>query len=268
MDSIRFITRDNQIIQRKVIGVVAVAGNQNLYPDIFMVTLDSVVPSSIKPCKFLPSNFTDYISNNGNGLPVLSLDQEEKALVADLYAISNPNNYILSIPTKPDRLNFNESIISGDSGNPTFLVINGQLVLLGVFTYGGAGSGTSLTKYANLPDNGIFPDLNLNDIIKLADKSAGIPETNYKISLFNFEETPSGVEQIKELGLISLYENGVVITLESANSAIIEVFNINGKKIINAEQVSSKALYPLEKGFYLVRLGTGGLIKTKKICVL
>lgn len=264
-DSIRFITKDNQIIQRKVIGGGVV--DQNLYPDIHIVTLDSVVPPSIKPCKFLPGNYADYISNNGKGLPVLCLDQEEKALVADINYISNPNNFSLSVPTNQDRLNFNESIITGDSGNPVFLILNGELVLLGVFTWGGAGSGTSLTKYANLPDNGVFPDINLNDIIKLADKSAGIPATNYKISFFNFEENPSAVGQIKELSKISTRGNGVEIKLESLNSARIEVFDISGQKIIYVEQVSLMAFYPLKKGLYFIRLRARNMVETKKVYV-
>ncbi|MEN9841224.1 MAG: hypothetical protein RL376_1024, partial [Verrucomicrobiota bacterium] len=39
---------------------------------------------------------------------------------------------------------FYEEKIGGDSGNPAFLIINGQLVLLTCWTYGGGGSGTSV----------------------------------------------------------------------------------------------------------------------------
>jgi hypothetical protein len=147
------------------------------------------------------------------------------------------------------------------------LILNGELVLLGVFTWGGAGSGTSLTKYANLPDNGVFPDINLNEIIKLADKSAGIPATNYKISFFNFEENPSAVRQIKELSKIFTRGNGVEIQLESLNSAHIEVFDISGQKIIHVEQVSLIAFYPLKKGVYFIRLRAGNMVETRKMYV-
>ena len=40
-----------------------------------------------------------------------------------------------------------EPKIGGDSGNPSFFVINNELVLLFTFTTGGAGGGTNLIYY-------------------------------------------------------------------------------------------------------------------------
>jgi hypothetical protein len=45
------------------------------------------------------------------------------------------------------RLDFFEDIIRFDSGNPVFILINGQPILLTVWTRGGPGIGTSVTAF-------------------------------------------------------------------------------------------------------------------------
>ena len=49
------------------------------------------------------------------------------------------------VPGDPTRLAFFEPLIGSDSGNPAFILFNGQSVLLTLWTLGGAGSGTSVT---------------------------------------------------------------------------------------------------------------------------
>ena len=68
--------------------------------------------------------------------------QEEKALISEFYSLGASAGF--KTPIDSTRLGFFESIISGDSGNPSFLIINGTLVLLTVWTFGGAGSGTNI----------------------------------------------------------------------------------------------------------------------------
>ena len=74
---------------------------------------------------------------------MLSTDYEEKALVDD-FAYMRNEMVALSRPMSPLRLPYYETKITGDSGNPNFFVIDNQLVFLFVFTYGGAGSGSSV----------------------------------------------------------------------------------------------------------------------------
>lgn len=45
------------------------------------------------------------------------------------------------------RYPYFETKIVGDSGNPVFLVVEGEVVLMFVFTYGGSGGGTSITYH-------------------------------------------------------------------------------------------------------------------------
>ena len=113
--------------------------------DLTVYTLDTPLPASITPCKLLPANYASYLSYLEQGRPpALVLDQEEKALVTELRALGNSAEFV-----KPglhqNRLAFYEDLITGDSGNPAFLIINDTLVLLTTITYGGPGSGTFVT---------------------------------------------------------------------------------------------------------------------------
>ena len=77
--------------------------------------------------------------------------------------------------TAADR-RFTESTISGDSGNPAFLILDlgsgPELVLLTVWTGGGAGSGTFVSSQID----------DLNAAIATADANAGNGGTGYTIT--------------------------------------------------------------------------------------
>ena len=167
--SIRFITANagagnaESVITRTIIGRADHVGN-----DVSVYTLSASLPATITPCKILPANYGAYLSYLGGGRPpVMSLDQEEKALVAELHLLSGIAEY-----AKPafhtDRVPFYEDIIPGDSGNPTFLIIkpplvnDAALVLLSTFTFGGAGFGHFVTNL----------DPTLNAMIAAADADA------------------------------------------------------------------------------------------------
>jgi hypothetical protein len=98
----------------------------------------------------LPDDYQNYLGA-GEGIPALCLDQEEKALIADIGYITstNENNRITAFkyPFISDRLLYSEKIISGDSGNPAFLLLDNNPVLLTVWSYEGAGWGTSVTWF-------------------------------------------------------------------------------------------------------------------------
>jgi hypothetical protein len=106
--------------------------------------LDSDVPNTISFVKILPQNWNDYLPSLFSlyRLPCLVLDQEEKALISELSSLSTTANF--SAPNNSTRLAFFESIITGDSGNPAFLIIDDELVIITVWTFGGAGGGTSI----------------------------------------------------------------------------------------------------------------------------
>ena len=183
--TVRFITNDNQVVDRTISSLYTQSSSQI---DLCIYTLNEDLPDTITPCKLLPANYTNYLTvSRKNYIPVLSLDFEEKANIHACTSIA-PNNpkppsvYTdISKPKRLSELKFYEKAIVGDSGNPIFMIINNQLVLITVWYT--AGSGSACTYFGNLPDN---DPLSLNYMIKQADKKAGI-DTGYKVSYFKFD---------------------------------------------------------------------------------
>lgn len=144
--TIRFITKDNIVIERKVINKISQEYKASYFPDLTIGFLDSDLPSSIGFAKILPENWQKYFDSNIRiNVPCLVLDQEEKSLVSSLYSA----NDFITFDKFIDYPDFFEYIILGDSGNPAFMIIDNQLVILTVWTFGNAGSGTFITSQKN-----------------------------------------------------------------------------------------------------------------------
>lgn len=140
-----FVDENNNAISRKIMSY----GLDN-YTDIAIALLDSEVPSNIKIAKVLPTNFTNYINTNtlnGSILPnpslyAVVLNQYEEAILKrwkgginyGTYQLSGAYNLISTVPTSSNELQDNyyawdKNIITGDSGNPFFLIIDNELVV-------------------------------------------------------------------------------------------------------------------------------------------
>jgi len=171
---VRFVAKDGTVHDRTVAGKARHPEYRPHFPDLTIYTLDSDLPSTIKPCAVMPSDYTTYLANEQVKTACLGLDQEEKALVIDW-------NYGGSMqkPTDPNRLIFHENKITGDSGNPAFIIVDGELVLMTVWTYGGAGGGTAVADYIS----------DLNTMIATADTQAGV-STNYTVTEADFSTFP------------------------------------------------------------------------------
>ena len=191
---VRFITSDNQIVERTVLSKKRHPeySRSGYIPDFTIYTLDSDLPASIRPCKVLPSNWKNYISEENladTRIPALCLDQQEKALIGDLflYELRSPRISLrehaqiqLQYPVDSNRHTFSEIVISGDSGNPAFILVNGELVFLTVWTFGGAGKGTLISYYIS----------EINQMITDADTLAGV-STGYTLTEANFSSFPT-----------------------------------------------------------------------------
>ena len=140
---IRYVTLNNTIVEHTVIDQIVVANT-----DIQIGLLDSDVPSSISFAKILPSNWSSYLPNlyrntqynSSNGLPIMSLDYDKKASINELYYIADNSTAWIRFSSSGSSFHpFREGIIGGDSGSPSFLVINNQLVL--ILTWSSAAAG-------------------------------------------------------------------------------------------------------------------------------
>jgi hypothetical protein len=149
----RFIKADNSVVERTITAASGLPGYGSFYPDLTVGVLNSDVPAGIEFARILPDAWaTKLPSLSTNHIPCLTLDQEEKALVTDLSSITSAaGNYgamaSFSAPADAKRLEFYEEKVGGDSSNPACMIVNGQLVVLTCWTFGGAGSGTSVVYH-------------------------------------------------------------------------------------------------------------------------
>jgi len=146
---VRFVDSNNNVVTRTMINKLTHPEYTPHYPDLTVGLLDSDVPNTIGFVKILPQNWSDYLPSLSNlyKLPGLVLDQEEKALISELYSLSTIAKF--STPSNSTRLAFFENIITGDSGNPAFLIIDDEIVIITVWTGGGGGVGTNILFHKN-----------------------------------------------------------------------------------------------------------------------
>ena len=116
--------------------------------DINIGLLDESLPAAVSYARILPPNYSDYLGT-GKALPTVVFDYERKALVMDLQDLPVTKGVLASCrySMNPLRTPFGEELIPGDSGNPRFLIIGEQVVLLNTLWKGGAGSGAFLTLW-------------------------------------------------------------------------------------------------------------------------
>jgi hypothetical protein len=145
--TIRFIAADNTVVTRTVTATQSLSGGTGYQTDITVGVLDSDVPGTIGFARVLAANWATYLPSLSSTLrvPCLALDQEEKALVTELYGLAS--FAFFASPSDATRLSFYESLISGDSGNPVFLIDDQGLILLSTWTFGGAGSGPDYSDW-------------------------------------------------------------------------------------------------------------------------
>jgi len=94
----------------------------------------------------LPSGIATYPVMAGaipTGTPLIKLDQQNQALIADLFTL----DLLMVQPTSPTRDQYYEVSIPGDSGSPVFAVSGTQLIYLTSLVTGGAGGGPFVRNY-------------------------------------------------------------------------------------------------------------------------
>ena len=114
--------------------------------DIGVGLLNAEVTPDIHPVKILPTDFTNYVGT-AEGLPVVAFDQEGKALVLDLHAIPTESKRWAMFTRKPkdaSRLSYYERIIPGDSGQPCFMIVGKEPILLYCHKMPGGGGGPAI----------------------------------------------------------------------------------------------------------------------------
>ena len=141
-NEIVFVTAQNVTITRRLVATAFPIG------DVGVGVLDADVPPEISFYKVLPQDWRDYLLRTAD-LPMLHLDQEEKALVRDMGNLPVGSGRMSHrAPFDPVRLQYSETLVGGDSGNPAFVLFGTEPVV--VLTHFTANMGPFYTKHAAL----------------------------------------------------------------------------------------------------------------------
>ena len=130
--TIVFNDRSGRPQRRTLVAVESLSG----VTDVAVGKLDSPLPSGVKPYRVLPPS-TGYESVAGC-LAVVT-DQQRRAFVHEIAGVQGTGlSFRHSGRVSPV---LRKHLVTGDSGHPSFLLVGGEMVLIGTHTSGGPGSG-------------------------------------------------------------------------------------------------------------------------------
>jgi len=146
---LRFVDRNNGVVPRTLTDSVNITGT-----DLQIGVLNADIPASqISFARVLPANYTNYFPSTLRGIPAMCFNKVPQAVVSDIGAVlpspTNATVIVYAIPNDVERKRLYADKISGDSGQPAFIILNGQLVLLNIWTGGGPGTGNFIASYAD-----------------------------------------------------------------------------------------------------------------------
>lgn len=110
--------------------------------DIMIGLLEYEVTPNIHPAKILPEDYAKWIGD-GKGLPIVTFNQHEKVFLSECRGIT-PNMVSNDVSTNREWKAHGGKIVGGDSGNPAFLLIGNEPILLYCLFSGGVGRGPSV----------------------------------------------------------------------------------------------------------------------------
>ena len=110
--------------------------------DIMIGSLDYEVTPNIRPAKILPEDYAKWIGD-GKGLPIVTFNQREQVLLSECRGITS-NSVSNAASTNSTWKALGGKIVTGDSGNPAFLLIGSEPILLYCLHTGGVGHGPAI----------------------------------------------------------------------------------------------------------------------------
>lgn len=145
---ILFVGQDGEVCPCYIDAVKEVG----LKSDMSIGLLNAELTPNIHPAKLLPVGFEKHLGDM-RGLPVVTFNQFEKAFLTEVSVV--PTNALRSCmmcsrrPKNSDWERFRENIVSGDSGDPAFILIGNEPILIYCLTGGGAGAGLPIHRFRN-----------------------------------------------------------------------------------------------------------------------
>lgn len=153
--TVRFVKQDGTVVTRTISNQAQVGTT-----DIQIALLDSDVDSGIGFAKVMPSNFESYLPslvfgsditipsvNLMGGAYFLGNDSDKRGYIREVIDQDFFSSVVYGNPIIPERAAFfGRTYQNGDSGNPNFVIINDELVVLNAVLSPG-GSGPFISKY-------------------------------------------------------------------------------------------------------------------------
>lgn len=119
----------------------------NIAGDLTLGVLEQPLPQYIRPCDIYTGEAT--VPYTKPYMPVLVIDQEQKALVLEMRTMDSYNDIYVTAPSPFvwNRTKYYEALVDGDSGSPVFVLEDGKPKLINcLFTTTG---GPSYLHYQN-----------------------------------------------------------------------------------------------------------------------
>ena len=110
--------------------------------DIMIGLLDYEVTPNIHPAKVLPEDYEKWIGD-GKGLSIVTFNQREQAFLSECRGITS-NGVSNAAATNAQWKALGGKIVVGDSGNPAFLLVGNEPILLYCLYSGGIGHGPAI----------------------------------------------------------------------------------------------------------------------------
>ena len=129
--SVVFHDRNGKRVERVLVSV------RNVHGDCAVGKLNLPVPSGYKVYPLLAP--IPGLEESLKGEFVLVTDQNKRVFVHEVAGISNDQIFLTYDAKK--KLGYGKILIKGDSGNPSFIMVNGEPVLIETHHGGGAGVG-------------------------------------------------------------------------------------------------------------------------------
>ncbi len=125
-----------------------IVGAESLVADIAVVILNEDVPSGVRHYPVLAPS--ERYAEELPGAFVFATDQERKVHVHQVLAVRG--RMVAFERAAPLDTGFYEALVTGDSGNPSFVLVRGEPVLLETHTTGGPGAGPFYGSAENIAD--------------------------------------------------------------------------------------------------------------------
>ena len=170
-----FVDNSNTLYKRTVLDKEDISSSVS---DAVVYLLDSDLPSEITPCK-VADDIDNYTKELSNRFPIIGMNQDEFALIFNLirrtYAIKTEG---WTLPSNPPRTALSKIARSGDSGNPLFILVNGELFLISAYT--SSVGGTSYSAHVTQINSGLSTLDSRNSVT-----------SNYTVTVGDFSSFPT-----------------------------------------------------------------------------